>query len=516
MTRVLSRDRGDRAEDTATTRDLALMIAILAAAGLVAGLWAWWGGERIPTHNGLGFDGHTYGKIARDPSLIFEHRLDMHRIARVLPSVIAFLLIAPFGLPASNEAVVAAFQVLNYAALAVAALLWWQVARHLRLTRPVTWIGFIFLFVNYPSLKLSGFYPVLTDDSGFLLGMVLVWLVVTRRSWWLLALALVGAFTWPTVTYSALLVFILDRRDTRTPRAHAWWGIGAALAAALVVAYAALHAHSCGVRCVAPVMMDTTVETVLPLSVILVAAWTFLALQPPLARLTPKTVLGSIIWTRIPIAFALIYLISLFQHAVANESARTLGRTLWNTSLGSVAKPLGFLVVHTAYYGPGVLLLVFTWPLAVRLMAQFGPRVLALIAVFVVLGVGTQSRIVINEWPLFALAAALVAHELKWSWRETWILAVLAAVTSRMWMPIHHGPITGAWKTYPSQWYFMNKGETTTVLSLLMLTVLAVVNGIVVWHLLHGRRKRADEIAPPDERPVGHEAAPVPGGSTTA
>lgn len=480
------------------------MLAILAAAGLVACGWAWWGGERIPTNDGLGFDGLIYGRIVEEPGLIVHHGLDLHRIQRIVPSLMALALLAPFGLDDDHTAIVVVFQVLNYLALLLSCLLWWQIARRLAISRAAAWIGFIALFVNYPTLKLSAFYPVLTDRFGFLLGVVLVWLIVMRRSWPLLAVGVLGSFTWPTVTYSAMIAFVVDKR--RTPMSiHPLWGIGAALVAAAVAVVAALRAHSCGVPCVSAVMVETTIESLFPLSVALLAVWTFFALQPLAARLTPAVVARAVVWQRIPLVILVMFVIGRIQHQLATQSEQTISRTLSNTGLGAVVKPLGFLVTHATYYGPAVLLLVFTWRIAVRRMSAFGPGMVCLLVLYIALGVSTESRILVNQWPFFALAAALVVDELGWSLRKTWIFGAVAVVVSRAWLPIHHGPITLDWSHYPAQWYFMSNGPTTTTLSYTILTGLTLVAAAVTWWLLRSHRTEARAGAvPPADGPYPH------------
>lgn len=463
------------------------MVALVLGVGLVMCLWAWVGGERIDTNDGTGFDGKTYARIVAHPELVFDHGLDMHRIQRVAPSLLVYALLAPFGVNGNPVAVIAVFQVLNFLALALAALLWWKVARHLELARAAAWLGFIALLVNYPSLKLSAFYPILTDRFGFLLGMVLVWLIVANRTWQFLVVAVVGSFTWPTATYSAVLAFVMAKTRPLTSVRPVWGTIGALVAAAVVVA-GAIRAHSCGLSCVTPVMVDTTIEILVPVSIVLVAVWIFLALQPLVARLTPQDALAAVIWRRIPVALAVLFVISQVQHSVAKESTRTLGRTLANTALGSIVKPLGFLVLEVTYYGPAVLLLILTWRIAVRQMATFGPRMICLLIVFLLLGISTEPRVIVNQWPFFALAVALVANTLGWSMRAVWIFGATALVTSRVWLPIAHGPITPDWQTYPSQWYFMSNGPTTTAMSYVALATLTLAAGAVMWWLLRTQR----------------------------
>ena len=208
-------------------------------------LWAWLGGERINHNNGLGFDGSTYALITADPGVIWDGTLTGHRIQRILPSLAVYVVLTPWGLHTSGEAVIVTYQVLNLVALLASAWLWLLVCRRLDLSRAAGWVGGAALLLNYPALKLSLFYPVLTDRFGFMLGVVMVWAMVTRRPAALLTVAVVGAFTWPTVTYGALILLVMSRQSAWCPERgtwRPWWGIAAAGAATAVAVATSLRA----------------------------------------------------------------------------------------------------------------------------------------------------------------------------------------------------------------------------------------------------------------------------------
>lgn len=472
------------------TRDLAALAGILVAAWVGQMLWAWLGGERLDFGRGLGFDGQTYARISADPGVILEGRVTTHRIQRVLPSLVVFLLLRPFGAQGDVETVIALYQVLNLMALLASAWLWFAVCRRLGLSRAAGWVGGAALLLNYPALKISVFYPVLTDRFGFLLGMFLVWAMVTRRRPALLAVAVVGSFTWPTVAYAALILLVMSRKSVWNPEVGSWrpwWGIAAAGAATTAAVAVSLRARSCGFPCVSPVMTQTVIEWAYPLSVALFAVLMFLALQPLAARLSPRDALAAVDWRWLLVAAALVYAVMLVQEGLGRPSPHTMTRTMFNTYFGAAAKPLGFLVIHTTYYGPAVLVAVAFWRRLVAGLSRFGPGAVAVVIVFVLLGFSTESRILVSQWPVFALGVALVAEQQRWRRRQVLGFVVLALVVSRFWLPIHRGPITTEWKQFPSQWYFMSNGPTTTAASYLVWVAVVAGTAAALWLILRSR-----------------------------
>ncbi len=472
-------------------RDLLLLLGLVGVVWCGEMLWAWLGDERIDFGGGFGFDGRWYAGITADPGVILDGWLTTHRAQRILPSLLAHVLLRPWGLHADTEAIIVAFQVLNLAALLGAAWLWFDVARRLELSRSAGWIGGAALLLNYPALKLSVFYPVLTDRFGFLLGMAMVWAMVTRRRAALLAIALIGAFTWPTVTYASLLLLVMSRRAAWTPERGAWrpwWGIAAAAVATAVAVAASLRAHSCGYPCVSPVMVSTTIEWLYPLSVVLFAVLMFLALQPLAARLSPRDALVAVDWRWVLVAVAVLVGVTFVHSQISYPTAHTAGRTLFNTYLGAAAKPLGFLVIHTTYYGPAVVVVVVFWRRLVAELSRFGPGALAVLVGFVMLGFSTEARILVNNWPVFALGVALVAERHGWRLRQAAGFVVLALALSRFWLPLRHGAITGEWQEFPSQWYFMSNGPTTTATSYVIWVGVALGTCVALW-LLSGVRR---------------------------
>lgn len=493
---------GERVRDVFRGHDLVLAVGVLVALWVVQILWAWVGGERIDVGGGAGFDGSVYAAITADPGVILSGEVSTHRIQRILPSVLVWLLLAPWGQQGNVDAVVVTYQVLNLLALAACLVLWYAVCRRLVLSRAAGWVGAAALVLNYPALKLSVFYAVLTDRFGLLLGMAMVWAFVLGRTRTLVLVAVLGAFTWPTVTYAALILFVMGKRvnlPTDGQRWRPWWGVAVAAVATGIAVHVSLRAHACGYPCVHIHMVQATIEALFPLSVLLFAVLMFLAVQPVAARLSPLDAIRSVDWRRLVMAVALLAVVTLVHRYFSTTNHHTVSRTLENTYLGAAVKPLGFLVMHVTYFGPAVLVLVASWRRAVAALGRFGPGLLAVLLAFVLLAFSTESRILTNEWPLFVLGAALVVHQQRWRMPQAIGFALLSLVLSRFWLELDRGPITMDWQEYPGQWYFMSNGHTTTTTSYLVLLAAASAAAGVLWLLVRTRHAGGEG---PDEPPV--------------
>jgi hypothetical protein len=489
-----------------TRTDLVAMLAIIASTGTALILWSHLGSELIPVKRGIGYDGVGYAKIVRDPvGVVLGNQLDVHRIQRILPSLVVHLMLRPFGLHTYNPGIVAGFQVLNLALMLLSAAVWWLIARRLDLSRVAGWVGFLALFVNYGVIKFQFYSPVMTDTAGFFLGLLVVWCLVFRQTALLPLVAVLGAFTWPTVACSALGLYLLSRPQGPL-RPSRRWGTLVAAVLALAIPFFAVRTWRCD-GCASALMRDAAVPGLMWLAVPVLAVWVFLAFRPLCELLTVPAVVRAVDWRRLLVAVLLLVALAWVHRNLADPSFRTVSRTMHNTLLGGIVKPAGSLVAHAVWFGPAVPLLVLTWRRAVDALRQLGLNAVAMTAAFVLIAVTCEARILMNEWPLFALLAAMTVDRLDWRGRSLAIFAALVAVASRLWFPVFHGPYTGNWRAYPDQYYGMSLGLKMTVPSYLMMSAACLVCAAVLWPLTRPRRRHDGTGAPPEPRPDGEERA---------
>lgn len=491
--------------------DTVLMATVCVLAGVVAVTWGQ-AGELIAARDGIGYDGAVYAGVVRAPGeWLAEATISHHRVQRVLPSLVVHLVLRPLGLHESTTAIIVAFQVLNFGMMAVGAAVWTSIARRLDLSRPAAWFGFVALVGNYALLKFAGYYPVLTDTAGWFLGLCLLWAAVHRRRTALLLVSVAAAFTWPTVLYSGLVLFAASRPTSVGHASRRWSAAGAAILAG-AVSVSALVAWQCGTDCVAPIMTETTVEELLPVSVAVLATWIFLATRPLLQHLQVSPLLRAIDVPRAVVAVAVLLGVSLMQARLSQPSELTLLRTLQNISLGSIAKPAGFVVAGTTFFGPALLLTIAWWRRVVPRLAEHGPVLVAVMVGYVVLAVDLEARKFMNVWPFVAAFTAAAVDRVGWRGRQVAWFAVLSLVASRVWLPLNHGELTGDRLAYPDQLYFMSMGPRMSPLSFLLMLGVSVVIGALLW-LIHRRASHDAGTAARggDPVPPARTRSPTPG-----
>jgi hypothetical protein len=108
-------------------------------------------------------------------------------------------------------------------------------------------------------------------------------------------------------------------------------------------------------------------------------------------------------------------------------------------------------------------------------------------AAFLLIAITCEARILMNEWPMFALLAAIVVDRLQWRGRALAAFAALTVVAARLWFPVYHGPYSGNWRAYPDQYYGMSLGLKMTVPSYLMMGTGVLICIAVLWPLTRSR-----------------------------
>src|SRR5699024_7075259 len=101
--------------------------------------------------------------------------------------------------------------------------------------------------------------------------------------------------------------------------------------------------------------------------------------------LTIPNVLRAVDWRRLVVAVLLFVALAWVHRELADPSFRSVSRTTYNTLLGGIVKPAGFLVAHAVWFGPAVPLLVLTWRRAVEFLRGIGLNAVAMTAAFVLI-----------------------------------------------------------------------------------------------------------------------------------
>ena len=488
-----------------------LMTLVMLLIGLANIIWA----EKLQINQGFGWDGVGYAAWAKDfYQTVIINKVPDYYVKRILPSALVHygrrLATAPFFSGAKRHAIlnenrniVLSFDLYNLLLLLVAVSTWGLIANELKIHSRGKWFGFCFLFLSYAILKNNFYHSVLTDTSAFTLGILMFYFFLTNKPVGLWTTIFLGGLTWPSMPYMGALLFVFPYQKelareapSRVSSLHRSWPLlltcmtcGFAL---ILFAYLKLNLA----QKVAEVSRMCRVDVPLfYLSVAAVIAYLFIGLKPAVAdaRLSsPRHILGAIRWSRVGIVVLTFgFLHFLYRHL---RSGADLG---WGSPWGlleyiflsALTEPLIFLVAHTLYYGPVVLLLIFFWKPFCQSIQEFGIGLGLFVVLNFLLSIGPQSRYQINAITVFVilLVRLLDRSFLKSQSFTFWLL--LSLLYSKVWYTFNTAPQVDDGTMdillhFPLQHYFTNSGPWMSHQMYLIQGSIVLVTAVLLYFLV--------------------------------
>jgi hypothetical protein len=427
------------------------MVLLMAGYGLAAIRF----GTVIPINNGLGWDGVTYAQIAQNPrQMLSDSRMDTYRMQRVVPCVVVHYGLRLLGVsPQNNWNIIRGFQVYNLLLLILGAWTYACTAEYLALSRRACWLGFVGLFGSFAVLRTGFYYPILTDITALVVGIVITYAYLSSRQLLLWCTAFVGAFCWPLILCMAVPLLLFPRKKSRPealyqPLPMMLW----AIPAVCVVAFALL------IYFVIHEPVPHGAEPVWPATIPIAAAILFIwlaagvkllisrdiaaRLRWPIAEITPGSV-ALVVALFAGVRLALAYGLSPVPGGISSPSIldHRLKYYLEIASLFGMAKPGIFLLAHVVYFGPIIISAVFLR----RQVAQYiralglGPVLVSCLAIG--LSVDSQSRHLIAFLPLLVIATvhALDVTQQRQGHDALFVLSALLA--SKPWLRLDKNDI---------------------------------------------------------------------------
>ena len=415
-------------------RFLAAAIVLLLAFGLVQIRW----GTVVPEHDGLGFDGQVYAAIAQDlPGAIAEGRLTPYSVERIVPSTIVYCALSVLGVAKGAREVRLAFALYNLALLILTVVIWERIGREARLGSRGLWLGFVLLFVNLANLRLPFHYAPLTDTTAFALGALLVYFYLRGHRPGVLAVLVLGAFTWRSFIWLGSALFVLPRHplEARSPSrrfSRVVLLVGAVTYAASVCLYGLARAP----RLVA------ALSTGLLLAYLLIVASGLLnhaaLLRPSTYRDMAPRVGILVLAGAVALGAMLLLLPSASTSAPLGDLVGQLYpfRRFFLPRVGrSVAAPALFLVNNARYYGMAIPLLVLLWPRFRQAAHRLGLGMTVYLLAHLLLAANPESRQNIDGLTAIVLALVLAAEPHLRTARYLVVVTAGALAISTVWFP---------------------------------------------------------------------------------
>jgi hypothetical protein len=445
-------------------------------------------GERLQVRNGLGWDGVRYAFWAQTDPLYWLNSkfIGTYYATRILPSITVHYLANFFDYPLGDlqnpKGVINAFIVFNCSLIMGSVFLLHLTAKHLNWSPQVLMLGLVALFVNFPILKLSNYYPTLTDVPAFFFGLFIFYAYLRDWQFTLLILSMLASFVWPSMLYTALPLLVFPAQKLKfsiyvpsnlSNSVSAF--IGGVLVAGTIYVY-----YVTGRRL--PFGATPVNESMILLSAAMFFSYVFLMLRPFIdVTFFRSTLFSSVSWRGVLLSVILVVCVKL---AIASYSSLLLdGPSLYiylqNLGLYIITEPLLNVVAHVSYFGPMVVLMLLLWKDVVAVTKQYGPGLTSVLIIAMLMSIGTESRTLMSAWPILAILTceALSRRGVKWSFVYS-ILAV-GLFTSRFWLPINinnNEPWVGSFQNFPYQMYFMNMGPwISTSMYVVLLTITLIL-----------------------------------------
>ncbi len=340
------------------------------------GMFSIFSGETIPVHEGCGYDGVIYADTAMHFDALFKNPVPDKRIQRFIPSGIVYGALKLLRMPLTMPNISRGFKGLNFVLLLASVWIFSRSADRMGLGTVPRWVAFTAIFVNFASVKMPYYNPVLTDTSGFFLGMLLFYFFTADSAPGMFFTALAGAFTWPTVPYYALLLMCFKKTPSGFPRIPFW--VRAALSAVFTGVFfwalqesfvrlggtflTGINDPGTGSIRVDPAL--AAVSTALSLLFLFLTMVTFLSDG---RWIRPSEVLKEFRPARF-LAMALLFagvlwLLHVSPPPVASSPMKSdyLTLAVQVTLTRCIALPLIYILSHIIYFGPIVYVIIFYW-----------------------------------------------------------------------------------------------------------------------------------------------------------
>ena len=467
------------------------MVAIVVALGALQIAF----GERIGINGGQGWDGQAYTQWALDfPHHVLDHGLTQYYAQRVLPSAAIYYGSRALGVAPTVPHAIFAFQLLDLAMLAAAAVVYGHLAvRVLKWRASAAWAGFAALFGCFANARHALYYPTLTDPTAFFLGMVLVWGYLARKPVAVWLAAALGAWTWPALPTLAMAMLVAPRPREPVPplawpRAIRWTALalaagGTALVLLVARAYYVDPVPNIGCdKFAAWVLRDWLVVTV-PLLVAMLGVGGYLIASQPRAWNLVAYVRG-LGWKRT--AAAIVGCAAIFVARawwVGQVGTQGDGPTFRNQILcehgnAMLRGPAWGPVHEVVYFGPIVIVAILAWRRIAELAAEWGPAIALALAMMLAFATGSQARQWVHLLPLLVVLA-IAATEARWTPVRAIAFGAVSLAWSKLWFHIGWTSVH-TWFDSPDQRYYMHLGQWASDESYVWHLIAALVTALVV------------------------------------
>lgn len=434
-------------------------------------------GERISVNGQTGWDGKNYAELTLHLEKKWKEKsIDSYLFQRILPSAVGHHVLKGLqSLDSGYKPVVRYFLWANALLVLVCIWVYFKIVDLLKWNTPKMLIGFAAMFFNFAILKQTWYYPVLTDVFAFTCGMVLLYFYLRGNQLGMFVIMIMGSFVYPLFLLSSILLFLKLPFDVAK---YFRVLIGILLLCWTVLFFSYLVDSSFIHEKYKMHVNNQLIYLSAALTILYLYRITRYVNSQWIAEQT-KELHHNWLWLIASIVFFTIQFYWIRQISVPEE-VFTSQTFLLNIFQQSFSNPLAFLVFHTTYFGPLVLLMVFVKNTA-RVCWSNG--FLLYILGYLLLSIGTESRQFINVWPFMVIWFLQGLDDKLISKKFTLMFVITAIFLSKFYIPINRPDIflTYQYDQFPEQLYFMNHGPFATDFAYAINLSICLISGLFLY-----------------------------------
>jgi hypothetical protein len=471
-------------------------------------------GEKVAYNDGAGWDGLLYREATYNFSnMILNHQYDAYRIQRILPFAVINIIYNIFHIEKSNLSLLWGMQILNFIILAVGCYYFYQISKKLKFSISAIIVGFSVLFFNYPTLKLIGYYPFLTDLYALVFALMQFYYFVTNKTIKLVIVSILGAFIWPILLLCGLILAFLPNEEIELSLPEKKSDkvflnlLKIIVTLSIPVLFLLLYVYVVIIR-------RRDMQTLYCISLnwyFIIAAlittpiYVWFLLKPINITFSSaiRNFFRSIKIAKI-IPFFIIYLsVKIVQHYLSDgtSSVSMFFMVIIRIIIPSAQAPFAFLICNFMYYGFIVILMCFYWKLTIKQYAKYGYSYFIIIILGLIMSLNTESRHMLSFVP-FLIFPFIELINNKFSVKFSIVFSVSSLILSRFWFKINVDGIEEAfvspppihslysiYESFPAQRYFMAIGPWMAYSIYLLFLGIFIFSVISIFYYLKKMKK---------------------------
>jgi len=419
--------------------------------------------ERIPFHDGVGFDGIVYAMMTID----FYHSNKItyqnnYFVQRTLPSFLVGKFLRTTGIGISLDKIINGYAFLTLFNLFLSAILLSLMTKELKISPHGEILGFAGLFLNFAALKYFYYYPILTDSTAFLLSMAMAYAYIKKMRILLLILIILGAFTWPTLPLMGLILFAFPKTQLDQKQINLKLSSYVSLLITLCLAIAIFYTNIV-IKYINPIG-TVLYHPLMVLSILLMLGYLFLGIKILLNVVPFNRQIFLQHLKRAEFWIACLMMVSLF---ILFQSLNLNKSLLWSSNIKSlfslgVKVPLVFFVAHIIYFGPLFALMIIFYKEYCKLISEWGAGMILITILVIIFSIDSDSRHLTGFIPIIFIFLIKAIDQYKINRWDLGIFILLCLLFSKVWFKINslflNKNIYEGILQYPLQNYFMHHG----------------------------------------------------------